>query len=89
MDRPVVAVTMGDPAGSGPEIVLKALTRHHLLSKAKFVLVGDMGVFKKAADIVGAEGLRFAETEEHFIAEDEPNLLNVVDLKNVDSSKHV
>ncbi len=45
------AITMGDPAGIGPEIVVKALVarpRRHLV-------VGDPGVLRRAATVVGAD----------------------------------
>jgi 4-hydroxythreonine-4-phosphate dehydrogenase len=46
------AITMGDPAGIGPEIVIKALAarpgRRHLV-------IGDAGVLRRAARAVGAE----------------------------------
>ncbi len=80
---------MGDPAGSGPEIVLKALMKRCLLSRANFVLVGDMGVFRRSAKTVGARGFRFAEIDEPVAATGEPEAVGVIDLRNVDSSELV
>jgi 4-hydroxythreonine-4-phosphate dehydrogenase len=45
---PVVAVTMGDPAGIGPEIVLKALADPEIGTLARFVVVGDRDVLDAA-----------------------------------------
>jgi 4-hydroxythreonine-4-phosphate dehydrogenase len=39
--RPVVAVTLGDPAGIGPELVARLLGRPESLQAADVVLVGD------------------------------------------------
>jgi 4-phospho-D-threonate 3-dehydrogenase / 4-phospho-D-erythronate 3-dehydrogenase len=39
--RPRIAVTMGDPAGIGPEVVLKAVAEHEVLSCCSPVIVGD------------------------------------------------
>jgi 4-hydroxythreonine-4-phosphate dehydrogenase len=38
--KPIIAVSLGDPAGIGPEVTAKALTPA-LLKKADFILVGD------------------------------------------------
>jgi 4-hydroxythreonine-4-phosphate dehydrogenase len=43
---PVVAVTMGDPAGIGPEVVLKALADPEIAALAEFVIVGDRDVLR-------------------------------------------
>jgi len=53
MDRPTVAVTMGDPAGIGPEVIVAAYP--DLLADARPVVVGDADVLRRAADIVGCD----------------------------------
>lgn len=47
--KPTLAVTMGDPAGIGPEVALRACLSRELLRRARFALVGDAGVFRDAA----------------------------------------
>ncbi|HEY6990388.1 MAG TPA: 4-hydroxythreonine-4-phosphate dehydrogenase PdxA [Bryobacteraceae bacterium] len=51
---PVVAITMGDPSGIGPEIVLKALTDPEIAPLAKWVVVGDTRILDKAGKITNA-----------------------------------
>lgn len=41
MTRPVVALTIGDPAGIGPEIVLKAVKKKALNQRARLLIIGD------------------------------------------------
>jgi 4-hydroxythreonine-4-phosphate dehydrogenase len=53
MDRPTVAVTTGDPAGIGPEVVVAAYP--DLLADARPVVVGDADILRRAADIVGSD----------------------------------
>ncbi|HEY2048270.1 MAG TPA: 4-hydroxythreonine-4-phosphate dehydrogenase PdxA [Caulobacteraceae bacterium] len=48
--RPV-AITMGDPAGIGPEIIAKLATAQ---SPAPWIVVGDAGVMTRAVQLVGA-----------------------------------
>jgi 4-hydroxythreonine-4-phosphate dehydrogenase len=40
-DRPVVALTLGDPAGIGPELIARLVARTDLMAQANVVLVGD------------------------------------------------
>ncbi len=52
--RPLLAITMGDAAGIGPEIVIKALTEHRKAIDAvgRPVVVGDLGALERAARVV-------------------------------------
>jgi 4-hydroxythreonine-4-phosphate dehydrogenase len=45
--RPIVAITMGDPAGVGPEIVLKALTDPAIKKNCLPLVLGDWGVLQR------------------------------------------
>lgn len=45
---PVIALTLGDPAGVGPEVVLKALADPQVLSQARWLIVGDASVIETA-----------------------------------------
>lgn len=52
MDRsPLVVITMGDPAGIGPEVAAKSLI-HPDLPQARYVVVGDAASMRKALDLV-------------------------------------
>ena len=43
------AITMGDAAGIGPEVILKALADKKIRGLADFVIIGNPGVFEKTA----------------------------------------
>jgi 4-phospho-D-threonate 3-dehydrogenase / 4-phospho-D-erythronate 3-dehydrogenase len=45
---PVFALTMGDPAGIGPEIAIKALTSRQI-GHMRLVIIGDLGVLELTA----------------------------------------
>lgn len=47
--RPVVAVTMGDPAGIGPEVVLGALADRAVARTCRPLILGDLGVLQRVA----------------------------------------
>ncbi len=47
MAKPVVAVTLGDPAGVGPEVILKALSEPAIYKACRPVVLGDLGVLER------------------------------------------
>ncbi len=50
---PLIALTLGDPSGIGPELVAKLLQRTELTARARVVIVGDPGVWDEACRTVG------------------------------------
>ncbi|HEV7931765.1 MAG TPA: 4-hydroxythreonine-4-phosphate dehydrogenase PdxA [Actinomadura sp.] len=53
--RPLLAVTLGDPAGIGPEIVARTLADPHSSSMARGLAVGDAAVLRRAAAVCGLD----------------------------------
>jgi 4-hydroxythreonine-4-phosphate dehydrogenase len=67
--RPVVAVTLGDPAGIGPELAARLLARPQTMQAASVVLVGDpwlwaLGQQQAGMSIATQEVGSFAEVRE-------------------------
>jgi 4-hydroxythreonine-4-phosphate dehydrogenase len=54
MAPPIVAITMGDPAGVGPEIVMKALAGEEPYALCRPIVIGDAARLRAAGEIVGA-----------------------------------
>ncbi|HRE03833.1 MAG TPA: 4-hydroxythreonine-4-phosphate dehydrogenase PdxA, partial [Ilumatobacteraceae bacterium] len=50
---PIVAITMGDPFGVGPEVVVKALARDDVRSLCRPVVIGDVARLQRAAELCG------------------------------------
>ncbi|MCG3139018.1 MAG: D-threonate 4-phosphate dehydrogenase [Phycisphaerae bacterium] len=48
--RPLIAITLGDPAGIGPEVIVKALADEKLRSLGRFVIFGLHDLMDYAAD---------------------------------------
>ena len=46
--RPIVGITMGDPAGIGPEIIIKSLSDPEITNMCTPVVLGDLEILKKA-----------------------------------------
>ncbi|GAB2964782.1 4-hydroxythreonine-4-phosphate dehydrogenase PdxA [Amycolatopsis acidiphila] len=53
MARPIVAITMGDAAGVGPEVVVKALADAGLYRSCRPLVVGDAARLRKAIAVTG------------------------------------
>src|SRR5690349_17809006 len=49
--RPTIAITMGDPAGIGPEVIVKALADPILRHRARYVIYGMNELLAYAADL--------------------------------------
>ena len=54
-DKPLIALLMGDAAGIGPELALKALTNDALTSQCIFVVLGNKQVLAKTAETLDIE----------------------------------
>lgn len=54
MNLPIVAITMGDASGIGPEIIAKALARPEIASWARILVVGDAERLREAVKITGS-----------------------------------
>ena len=53
MPQPVIAISMGDPAGIGPEVTVQALADPQLATLARWTVVGDARVLEMAERITG------------------------------------
>ena len=53
--RPVTAITMGDPAGIGPEIVVGTMLDPSIIECCKPFVIGSAAILQKAADVLGKE----------------------------------
>lgn len=86
MQKPIIGITMGDPASIGPEIAVKALLNEKVHAICRPLIVGDAGVFN---DIISR--LKLPATVNAIIkvsdAAFKPGTIDVFDLKNVDLSQ--
>jgi 4-hydroxythreonine-4-phosphate dehydrogenase len=79
--RPLVGITMGDPAGIGPEIVLKTLAHSDLLSRCRPLVLGDRRALERAAPWVGIAP-RFEVVTRPSEGTYQPDLVTLIDLGN-------
>ena len=80
--KPLLAITMGDAAGSGPEIITKALTDPEVRAVCLPVVVGDAAAMQAALEITGAPGeIRVIEKLSAALFRD--SIIEVIDLHNI------
>src|SRR5215216_3446390 len=53
--KPIIGITMGDPASIGPEIAVKALLTKRLFDICKPVIIGDAAVFNSIVKRLGLQ----------------------------------
>ncbi len=86
MEKPIIAVTMGDPAGIGPEIVAKSIADKATFDVARCIVIGDKKVMEKAIEIVGAD-LKVNVVESPADGDYSYGVLNMIDLDNINMSR--
>ena len=55
MHKPLCALTMGDPAGVGPEVILKTLFSHRANVAARMIVVGFPAPFRRDAAVLNLD----------------------------------
>ena len=48
--KPQIFITMGDPSGIGPEVIMRSMASPQVKGLAVFVVIGDSGVMERAAE---------------------------------------
>ena len=84
-DKPFVAITMGDPAGIGPEVTAKALLDQRVYEKCRPFVVGNAAAMDAALRLAGAP---FSTSVAHSLEDvaGEAGSVDVLDLENLDYS---
>ena len=52
--QPIIGITMGDPVGIGPEIILFALDKAAVYDVCRPVVFGDLKILQKAKQTIGS-----------------------------------
>lgn len=83
MRKPLVGITMGDPASIGPEIAVKALLDERIQTLCRPLVVGDARVFRQIIERLGlpARVHAISRVPEALF---EPGTIDVFDLQNAD-----
>jgi 4-hydroxythreonine-4-phosphate dehydrogenase len=83
---PLFAVTMGDPAGIGPEIALKALGSQSLPDDCGIFIIGDLGVLEHSQRLAAPWADLYEMTTP---ADFQTGSVNVLNMKQIDAADFV
>lgn len=86
MNKPIIGITMGDPASIGPEITIKALAGHtDLYEECRPLVIGDAEIMRRARKMVGREDVKIHSVSSVSEALFTPGTIDVYDMKMVDA----
>jgi len=84
--KPIIAITLGDPAGIGPEIVVKSLSDPRIYETCRPLVIGDKNVI--------LDTLAMCRLSAHVNVITQPEegqyqlgVIDLIDLKNIDMTK--
>lgn len=81
-DRPVIGITMGDPAGIGPEVIVKALAELEVRRRARYVVYGLNELLAYAADMAELDVFWWRDQHER-VGRDYPQSVVVADYDEI------
>jgi 4-phospho-D-threonate 3-dehydrogenase / 4-phospho-D-erythronate 3-dehydrogenase len=81
--KPVLAITMGDPGGIGPEIIAKALAHAEVYDNSRPRVIGERRALEAAVRITGRP-LEVRTVEGPDDAGEHPGCIDLIDLHNID-----
>ncbi len=84
MKRPILAITMGDPVGIGPEITLKALRHDWVLERSKPLVIAHKVVIDRAIDYLGYHDMEVEVVKEPSEGSYAKGKVTVLDLGDLD-----
>lgn len=85
--RPIIGITMGDPASIGPEIILKVLWQKAIYEECRPLIVGDVSVLEKAKEYVAMHQLNIHGVSSPEEGRYEHGTIDVLDMNCVDIQK--
>ncbi|MCK5522226.1 MAG: 4-hydroxythreonine-4-phosphate dehydrogenase PdxA [Thiomargarita sp.] len=87
MEKPIIAITLGDPAGIGPEVVVKSLCNPQLYDVCRPLVVGDKNVVENVLSLCDNVAAKVNVIEIPWQGAYQPNTIDLIDLQNVVMSK--
>ncbi|MDZ7622097.1 MAG: 4-hydroxythreonine-4-phosphate dehydrogenase PdxA [Candidatus Competibacteraceae bacterium] len=86
MRRSIIGIPLGDIAGIGPEIVVKALANPAVYANARPLVIGEAGALRRALRVAGLN-LEIQVVTDPARGRYQPGVIDLVDLANVDAER--
>ena len=80
--KPTIAITMGDPCGIGPEVVVKAMADPRVYATCRPLVVGNVYAMEQAVSLTGLP-VKINEVEDPATSGQELGVIDVVDIHNL------
>jgi 4-hydroxythreonine-4-phosphate dehydrogenase len=77
--KPIIGMTMGDAAGVGPEVIVKAFGHQEVTQSCRPLIIGDAKQIERAAALTGT-GLAIRKIREPESANYEPGIIDCLDM---------
>jgi 4-hydroxythreonine-4-phosphate dehydrogenase len=87
-NHPILGISMGDPAGIGPEVTLQTLARPDIYRICRPLVIGDLGVLQKAREILGLD-LELLAVDDPGQGSYAPGQVDIFDMHNLRPEDHV
>lgn len=78
INKPIIAITMGDPAGIGPEIVVDSMLNPEIHQYCHPFVIGSIDILKRAAKVLNKE-IKFKKIEEPVEADYEIGTIDILE----------
>ncbi|GAE02732.1 4-hydroxythreonine-4-phosphate dehydrogenase [Clostridium botulinum B str. Osaka05] len=85
-NKPIIGIPIGDPAGVGPEIVVKSLTEAEVYEKCNPILIGDAKVIKQAMGFCNVN-LNINSIKKAGEGKFTLGTIDLIDLNNIDTDE--
>lgn len=83
--KPITAITMGDPAGIGPEIVMKTMKSEELYEQCRPFVIGSIPILQKAMNVLNETSLIFNKISNVSDALFQYGVVDVLETGNYDT----
>ncbi|MCE7980536.1 MAG: 4-hydroxythreonine-4-phosphate dehydrogenase PdxA [Caldilinea sp. CFX5] len=83
-NRPLLAITLGDPAGIGPEVIVKALHHAAVYDLCRPLVIGDQRILVRALDWIKGVNLGFDVVTTPAQGQYRAGVITLLDLQNAD-----
>jgi 4-hydroxythreonine-4-phosphate dehydrogenase len=88
MQLPIIAITLGDPSGIGPEVVIKSFLDSEIFSTCRPLVIGSAAILERAKFILGKQALLPIEgIQTPSLGTYSPGTIPLLDLQNITSEE--
>lgn len=83
-NKPIIAITLGDPCGIGPEVIAKALSMREVTNRCTPLVVGNADILRKAIALTTkGPSIEVVRSTAEMTAK--PECISVLDMENFDA----